>query len=226
MFKQFLTALLFETLSYLGKHPDFFNESKEKKTAHLEALRIPSAFKNYLVGVESKDFLSDLALTVQYMNGVDLKSLKVSKSDFFKAMAEFLTVNLAAKMDELTVDFYMKPVKKQVEELDEKVKSDSHVARALKDILLNNSVQELSTIIDEFTRTVSGAKFIVLQSPREIEAELKKEIRKKLWEEYPYSFPIFQINRSLIGGLRVFIDGKTVDNSWFSRIVRITSMAS
>lgn len=226
MFKQFLTALLFETLNYIGKHPDFFNESKEKKTTHLEHLRIPSAFKNYLVNVESKDFLQDLSMAVQYMNGADIKSLKVNKSDFFKAMAEFLTVNLAAKMDELTVDFYMKSVKKQAEELEDKIKSDSHVAKALKDILLNNSTQELSSVIDEFARTVAGAKFIVLQSPREIDTELKKQIRKKIGEEYPYSFPIFQINRSLIGGLRVFIDGKTVDNSWFSRIVRITSMAS
>lgn len=226
MFKQFLTALLFETLNYVGKHPDFFKESKEKKISHLENLRIPSAFKNYLINVDSKDFLQDLALAVQFMNGADIKSLKTNKSDFFKAMAEFLTVNLAAKMDELTVDFYMKPVNKQAEELEEKIKSDSHVAKALKDILLNNSNQELSTVIDEFTRTVTGAKFIVLQSPREIDPELKKEIRKKLWEENPYSFSIFQINRSLIGGLRVFIDGKTVDNSWFSRIVLITSMAS
>jgi F0F1-type ATP synthase delta subunit len=35
---------------------------------------------------------------------------------------------------------------------------------------------------------------------------------------------VFQINRNLIGGMRIFADGKVVDNSWLSRINYISSL--
>ena len=63
-----------------------------------------------------------------------------------------------------------------------------------------------------------------MQSPREIDSELKSEIRENLNKDFESSFPVFQINKNLIGGLRVFVDGKSHDYSWFSRISSISNL--
>lgn len=226
MFKEFLSSLLYEILHFAAKHGEFFNESKEKRLTHLEAIKIPAPFKNFLSEAKDADFFDDVKTLMKYLNGVELTSLEANKSEFFKAIAEFFSTQLASKIDELPLSFYLDSEKKQRDRLDELLNSDSQLARALKNLLLLNSYQELASQIDEFSRVVIAKDYIVLQSPREIPSELRKEIRKKLFEEHPYSFPIFQINRNLIGGLRIFINGKSVDNSWFSRIVGLTSIRS
>jgi len=73
---------------------------------------------------------------------------------------------------------------------------------------------------------VEESPYILIQSPREIEPKLKKEIRAKIREEKSNHFPIFQINKKLIGGIRVFKDGETTDNSWLSRVLHFTSLTS
>ena len=104
------------------------------------------------------------------------------------------------------------------------IASDSVVAKALKNLIITNSYQELASEINELCKNIAEAPYVLVQSPREIDSELKSEIRENLNKDFESSFPVFQINKNLIGGLRVFVDGTSHDYSWFSRISSISNL--
>ncbi|MEK7145993.1 MAG: hypothetical protein AAB802_02300, partial [Patescibacteria group bacterium] len=133
---------------------------------------------------------------------------------------------LASKLDKIPVTFYLDSADKQKEFLDEILGSDTPVAEVIKQTLMTYTPQDLSQQIYELSRRAVNAPLVLIQSPREIESELKSQIRHEFLKEYPNSFPIFQTNRSLIGGMRVFVDGEVVDHSWIYRVIRFTTLTT
>lgn len=83
-------------------------------------------------------------------------------------------------------------------------------------------------VVQKFlNRTFGTDHYLVVQSPIRLTAEKKAEIRKGLREKYDRSVhPLFQTNRLLIGGLRVFYNGEVQDHSWLGRINVLTSIVS
>lgn len=217
MFKDFLSVLVYEMLGFAAKHVS-------RKEPEMADLRIPAVFKGYLASVGDGEFAKDIKLCIAFLNDGDVKNPKLKKSKFFKALVRFLTENLAVRLDKLPGAFYLLPQKKQMEALEKLIASDSPVAGALKNLLTVNSYQEIASEITELARNISDAPYLVVQLPREVDTELKTEIRGKLNKDFESSFPVFQINKNLIGGLRVFVNGKTHDYSWASRISRISKL--
>ncbi len=217
MFKDFLSALVYEMLAFAAKNP-------ERKESEMTNLRIPAVFKEYLAQAGENELAKDFKLIIQFLSDGDVKNLKLKKSKFFKALVRFLTENLAGKLDKLPSEFYLLPQKKQEEVIDKLIASESLVARALKNLLVVNSYQEIASEITELARNIADAPYLVVQSPRGMDGELKTEIRGKLNADFESGFPIFQINKNLIGGLRVFANGHSHDYSWLSRISRISKL--
>lgn len=54
----------------------------------------------------------------------------------------------------------------------------------------------------------------VIQSPLTLSQKQRKAIRASLSEKYPEAFPTFSVDKSLLGGIRLFINGKLIDRSW------------
>ncbi|MBI4231747.1 hypothetical protein HY605_00825 [Candidatus Peregrinibacteria bacterium] len=156
----------------------------------------------------------------------DPKNTNLNNNEFFKRMLEFLSKDLARKIDYLDAEYYMMKKDKRAYFVEQLIKGDSVLAESLRDILVNYNYQQIAEAVYYLGTKTEKTPYIVVQSPREINAELKKEIRSNLTKVWPLSLPIFQINRRLIGGLRVFIDGKTTDNSWLSRVLRYTSLTA
>lgn len=224
MLNSFLTALLHELLGFASKHPDLFSEKAEVREEKLKNFRLPSAFKRYLTDVIEDHFVKDLRLTLEVLGGAKMFDLPLHKSPLFKAVLEFFTTTFAGRLDELSNSFYLLPYEKRIEEASRIIESDSLVARALKDLLVNNSYQEIASTLEQLSNLVANGAMVLVQTPRDPGTELKKEMRENLSKEYPLSFPKFQVNRELIGGFRVFVNGTTKDLSWFARILKITSM--
>lgn len=225
MFQPFVTAAIQKITIFIGKHHDFFEKNaKQRHELMAKSLKVPAAFTEYLEEVSEKEFLQDLKLIVNYAKGA--KDLNFRSNKFFAALSEFLRGDFARKLDLLDNDFYLYSIKNREKIVDELIKADSQLAQTLKDILLNKTYQQISSAIYELSRKVQATPYILVQSPREIKAEMKKEIRKKMREEDQNYFPIFQINKKLIGGIRVFKDGESTDNSWLSRVLHFTSLTS
>lgn len=225
MFKPFLTALVYEMVQLASKHPDFFEKDAKAREADLSHLRFPPAFKDYLQDVSAENFMKDLHLVLRFANGE--KQLVLKGNAFFKALTAFFVGPFADKLDKLTNDFYLFDHKDQEKVVDALLGSDTRTAKTLKNLLLTQSYQNLTQAIYRLGSATVGMPYVLVQSPREMSPELKKEIRKQFREDPAKGgFPIFQINRKLIGGLRVFQDGETIDHSWLSRVHRFTSLTS
>lgn len=223
MFQNFTSALLEKISHFLLKNPDFIGLSKADREKALEKLTIPKAFKDYLLEVKEKELMSDFALAVHYAQGGE-DNLQENK--FFTAMLHFLTEDLALKIDHLDSDYYLLASADRQKVVDKLISSDSQLAQSLKSLLLNRTYQQLSSAINKLAKKVQDAAFVLVQSPREMNSELRREVRKKLAAENPYSLPTFQINHKLIGGLRVFKNGESIDQSWLGRVLAFTNITA
>lgn len=224
MFKDFLTALLHKITVFLIAHKDFFEHGEDSREKKLENLSVPAAFKTYLLKSAEKEFMNDIGIVLSYIENP--KNTSINGNEFFKRFLEFLSTDLARKIDHLDSDYYLSSKEKRADFAEQLIKTDSLLAETLRTILINYNYQQLTEEIYGLGNRTEKAPYIVVQSPREIDTELKKEIRSHLTKVWPLTLPAFQINRRLIGGLRVFIDGKTTDNSWLSRVLHYTSLTA
>lgn len=65
---------------------------------------------------------------------------------------------------------------------------------------------------------------LLIQSPVRLDSEMKEEIRLAMHKKHPEASPIFVVNKKLIGGLRIYINGHVEDLSWQSKINILTSL--
>lgn len=224
MFKEFVTALVQKLVIFLSKHEDFFEKSKAEKEKLIEHLSVPVAFKQYVLEVTDKQFLKDMEAVVAFT--YQPKDKSVAKSHFFKAFLEFLNTDLGRKIDLLDSKFYLLQKPEREDIIEDLIKGESSLAASLKAILVNYTYQQICETINNLSQLISDSPYIVVQSPREVAPEMKREIRKQINERHPLSFPVFQINKKLIGGIRIFENGTTEDHSWLSRVLRFTSLTS
>lgn len=224
MFNEFLTALLQKILVFLKENPDFFEKSEATKKKHLEDLSIPNSFHLYLEEANEKRFLEDLSVILRFIRQPKEKAIKENR--FFKTFVEFLTTELAKKIDFLDSHYYLIKAGERNDFVEKLLKGESLLAITLRNILINYTYQQIADHVNYLATTVVDADFIVIQSPREISHELKREIREEILKENPLCLPVFQINKKIIGGIRIFKNGTTQDYSWLSRVLRFTSLTS
>jgi F0F1-type ATP synthase delta subunit len=222
MFKSLLTALAYEMVQFVGQDPKFFGKDEAARAGLMKDLKLPKPFQKYLLQVSEGDFLNDLTRITDY--ATDGVETKLNDNGFFTALLEFLTGSFATRLDVMNESHSLDEADRKAM-AEKMIPSQSPIAKALKTMLLRYSYQELSSEINHLAKLVCDSPLIIVQSPREIDLTLKKEIRQKLASEHPQALPVFQVNRKLIGGLRVFKSGKVVDHSWISRVLRLQELA-
>lgn len=224
MFKEFLTSLTYQIVDFAAKHEDFFKLDAEERAHKVKSQDFPSPFKLYLAKVSPKDFMKDLELIVKFIETP--KEAIIKDNAFFKAMVEYFSGKFAQRVDQLDSHFYLASVAERKKQVEEMIECEAPIGIAVRKLLIHTSYQQLCSEIGSLAKSVVNAPHIIVQSPREIDLELRKDIRKKLSEENPLSFPVFQINKKLIGGVRVFKNGEVIDHSWLSRVLRFTSLTA
>ncbi len=224
MFQSFLSALVYDMLGHVSKHPDFFEQKESARESALDGVKIPKHFKSYLATVSEDDFLKDLKLIPSFAQGEWDASMK--KSALLLALLDFLTGPLAIKLDQLAGDFYVMKEEDREKVVAALIKGDSASLSALRELILHRTPQELAAAIQKLASTLVDAPLILVQSPREMNQDLKKEVRQALLDKHPRSFPSFQINRKLIGGMRIFENGDVTDHSWLHRVLRFTHLTT
>lgn len=223
MFKSTLIALVYEIVRFLKQHASFFTENEAAREKSLESLKLPAAFQNYLKKTSKEQFFKDMALIVKFIHHPQENVIK--DNGFFMALATFLNSAFGLRLD-ILMSVQRLSEKEQQNVIEKSIPSNNPVATSLKKLMNRYSYQELATEIALLNQRVADGPYIVIQSPREIDIELKKEMREALLKENPMSFPIFQINRKLIGGFRIFKAGENIDHSWMARVLRFTSLTN
>lgn len=204
MIENILKSLLFEILDLLNKQRELLSETLENRQKILkEADNLPEEIKNYLAEVKEKEFIEDINELINFLNSGAL----ILKSELAKSLKNFFTTSLSDLLDNR-----------------ETLKMKGKLAEAINDLLKNNSDKEVTNLINNFISLIGETPFIMVQSPRSIDFKLKKQIREKLNEKYGANFVNFAINKNLVGGLRIFVNGETIDLSWLSKINTITNI--
>lgn len=219
MFQDLLIAILYELTLLLKKHPGALgNKSVLDKEDGL-----PLPLRHYLLEIKEKELLSDLRSVVGYVKQPEQSN--ILDNSLMKAVLELLTRGVAIRMDMMAeATHYDFSYRKEL--VGKLIKSDSLISASLRRLLLQYSYQELNEGVAKLARNVIGDSLLILQSPCPIDVEHKKKMRTYFEEKNHLSFPIFQVNKGLIGGLRLFDGGKVKDLSWFARVQQLTSITS
>ncbi len=223
MFERFLTAVLLEMTLALQAHKNFFELSEAQRSDLLKSVKLPTSIRQYLARAQSSEVFTDIRKLTAWIGGADLVSLDAHASGLFRALSDFFTTSFASKLDQLASNFAVLPESARRARAAEVIESDNRLAEALRHVVVTHSYQELAAQIEALAKAVYNADKVLVQIPRDIDGSLKQAMREQLLKDHPHSFPIFQINRGLIGGFRIFVNGTSIDRSWFNRIVKITS---
>lgn len=222
MLNKFITVLIIEISKFLTSNKEFFNSNKTEREKLLAEVKFPNSVKAYLTEVSELDFTTDLSGVTKFLKN---SPVKLEKNMFLQAIASFLVNNFANDVYSLPLSYFKLTYKDQKEAAEQVIKSNSELANTLKEILTDYSYQEILNGIQSLAEKTFQSPLVVVQSPTEMELETKKEIRENLSQSLnQVCLPIFQVNKNLIGGLRLFVNGKVSDLSWIARINLITSL--
>lgn len=204
MIEQLAIAALKDIVTFLKKQPDFLDSTAKEKLDILKSNHtLSSPFKNYLAALDQKTFPKDIRKTVDF-----LKKKLSHKSALIEALGIYCILELPAF----------------IENAGSETSPKTHLEKSLKEIIKHSSIQEITLSVNNFLSGFKQKSYIIIQSPTEIPQKLRQTIRQKLLQKFPVSFPVFQINSELIGGLRLFVNGRVQDHSWLSQINRINKL--
>lgn len=224
MFLPFLGSLLQDGLKLMKDEKDFMsrseNERRDLVKKHLGE-EYPAVFVDYLATVKEDSFADQLRESIGYLNDGLMPKNKL----MLDALMEYVARDFAVKIDLFDRSFFFEDREKQEEVLKTVFPGDSAFQRGVRDYILSSTYQEITEDAQQMLRNYKEEPTIVVQSSCEINKDMRQEVRAFFAQKHPYSFVEFQINPQIIGGLRVFIDGHVMDNSWLSKIQKISQLA-
>lgn len=210
MINNTILALLQDILTFLKKEKNFFAQKEADRLAIAEKTTLfPQSISAYLARTNEKTLLKNIQEITEFINTKKSERPNLS-GDLAKAIAEFCINDLPTHFNIKNFNANKQFIGKFGQNL------DTLYASAVE--------KEVLTMAQEFTSLVFKTPFIVIQSPVVLEPEFKKSIQTELKKQHPHGIPTFSVNKNLIGGLRIFVDGKTSDHSWISQINKLTSL--
>ncbi len=153
----------------------------------------------------SEEFLSDVRALLQDIANQDEKSAR-RPNGFVQALAAALSEEVADVFD----GGEMWPAK-----------SSAEAQTIFGRLLATDRTVELGREIQLFLQQQCSVDSPTLQSPVPYSLSQYAEMRTSLRARYPGSFPLFEVEPSLVGGLRLFYKGELLDESWMTTIARI-----
>jgi len=222
MLLELSTAIITDLAKILKEDSGFMSASAEKRLEgihHHYGQTYPHSISEYMSTVTAEEFMKDVKAVLEFGKDEGIEK----ECGVYEAVAAYLSKEFGRKLDELDSRFFFEGLAKRQEKLSHLFPGKSFFSHFMREIFVEGTYQELAENAYIALKTVKDIPTILVQSPVELETALKKEIRENFFEKYSYSFAEFQINPQVIGGMRVFIDGKLMDDSWLSKIQKLSS---
>lgn len=224
MFLSFLGSFLRDALKLMKDEQGFTgrseNERRDLIKKHLGD-DYPVALSDYLATVKEESFMQQVKGAIDYLNDGLMPENKL----LLDALMDYVAKEFAPKLDLFDRQFFFADEEVQMQKLNEVFPGNSSFQRAVRDVILGSTYQEITEQAQQMLRNYKEQPTIVVQSSQEMNQSMRQEVRAFFAKEHPYSFVEFQINPQIIGGLRVFIDGQVMDHSWLSKIQKISQLA-
>ncbi len=226
MLKEVGASALKDFIGFLKKEPNFFSlDEKSKKELFKKSFSevYPDVFQHYFMKVEGDTFMRDMR---QALDAFEKAAYVDPKNLFFDAMARYITEDFAQAFDQLNRSFFFESLPERLKTLNRILSGQSVLHQTLRDLLFGSTYQEVGVMANEALSYLKEAPTILIQSPMELASDFKEKIRSYILSQYPFSFPEFQVNSDIVGGLRVFVGGKVIDHSWIGKIHSITRLGT
>lgn len=205
MIATLLTSLIKDLLRLLSRTRQFFSLRQSERQALL--VRLPCSIQRYLLEVEENQFMRDLEGCLKNIRNGKFNHHLETNNGLLIALGHFLIEDAAPYLDNPAV-----------------FDSAEEIFVSLQSIVKSFSYEELANAIQIFLKDILNAPFILVQTAAPITPEFKGEIRTNFKKAYPLAFPIFQVNSSLLGGLKIFLNGEVYDHTWLNKIDRIYNL--
>lgn len=167
--------------------------------------------------------LEEISRVAHYVSSNDSKYIK--ESELLQKGVEYLTKDFALALNGIDSSFYGMSQSEREKAVNNLWKIDREVDKALMKVLVNCSYQEIVRNIQNLLEVAFNSSFLLVQTPTPLDKATKDEIVKKLQLENKEPVIVqFQVNQSIIGGMRIFQNGEVQDMSWMGRIEKIVNL--
>lgn len=226
-------------------------EERRLKLEELVGASCPRAIQAYLLGVPEQAFFEDVQslvsvlasakelvgpLTVQ--SNKQVYDLQSDRSDLAGLSEEFWSdvqallgeIQNKGDQNERQNGFVSAIATVLTEEVADvfdcgSVHSSHHIGPETRDyltfVLTTGRVADCEHRIQAFLRDQTGVASPVIQSPSPLSPEEKAGFRSVVRDRYPGSYAVFEVEPSLGGGIRLFVNGRLLDESWMTRIAHL-----
>lgn len=201
-------------LKFLDENSDYFEGTKSDKKSFITDSGLPKFLQLYLLEVKEDKFMSDLKDTTLYVkNGV-----VSSNNSLVKSISLFLSYSLAFKIDSLPNNFDLLALDDRKKTLEEVISVKTELGQLLVEYVSNSNLQVVSREIKSLANNFADNKSVIIQSSNTLNVELKQKVREYFHNLDKFCYPMFSVQPNLIGGLRILVDGKTVDSTYANMI--------
>ena len=224
MLGQIGLAYLKDIIGLMLKEKNFLEESAVRRMDLIEkhyGKHYPESLKKYMTNYSAEDFMKDVSVAVDAFE----IGPEHSKNAFLEAIVDFVSTDFGYLLDRLESSFFFKSLDERREILKHLFPGQSDLSYVMQDIFNQNTYQALTRKASLLLSKLKEPYTIVVQTPVEMDSEKRKAIRQAFNEKHPYVFVEFQINPPIIGGMRVFENGKVVDHSWLAKVQAITQLS-
>ena len=201
-------------LKFLDENSDFFEGTKSDKKSFISDSKLPTFLKMYLLEVKQDKFLSDLKDTTKYLK----TSVVSSNNSFMKSVSLFLSYSLSVKIDSLPLNYDLESLDNRKVTLEKLISGKTDLAEILVEYLSNSNLQVIFKQIQSLANKFADKKSVVVQSANVLSYDLKQNVREYFHKLDKFCYPVFSVQPKLLGGLRIIVDGKSIDSSYASMI--------
>ena len=139
----------------------------------------------------------------------------------FDKFANYLSGDFAAALDKVDGKLFFKNYADKEKLAKKLVTGNTAADSAAPSILISHIPDEINRQISQTLANIKSAPQIIVQSANSIGHLKKSKMRNYFRSKYENAFVEFQINKKLLGGIKVFENGKVTDNSWEGKIAKI-----
>jgi len=172
----------------------------ETKTASRESLiarevgkHYPEALVKYLRSASAANFAADLGKLAD-KQGKSTTGIEMALKEFYLSMTQ--------------------------EDLEKS--RGGYLGQVLKWTVQSQTVEQISRQIRLYLSRYSDVSFWKVQSPRDMDTHEAETIRKNIAKISKNPFVEFSVSGDLLGGVRVFAEGKMYDASWLKQVKQVS----
>lgn len=167
--------------------------------------------------------LADIKSVVDFVSNGDETSLK--NSSILRDSLKNLCGDFMVALNSLDREFYGMNFEDRSQAVSKIWKDKSGSGMELANVLTNFNYQEITRSLQSLLEVAFDSPYLVVQTPVEMDQKLKKEINKQLVGEFDMPVIVkFQVNKAILGGMRIFRNGQVEDKSWMGRIEKIANL--